>query len=470
MKHIRMIMPLLLLFTLTLSLAGQQKIKISVYPFENKSDSSYAWMQYGLSYLLKESLSRMDTLETVSMEDVFTATTDANINLANLYQGVITPTFAKYQMDWNAPYALFGNYAVEGDTVMVVEYRFCSLAQKAMTQPQKVRGRIQQYTDMYLTHIKLIDDIYTKLILTFDWPLTRPMLENAEAAVRKIAVDYDAYRAMIRNWLAIQNYDAGLRFSENGDYTASIEYFKRSLYYDDQKTLNTDVNLSKAYVLSGNVFYQNKDWDAAETAYKNAFMYYETNGEAYYNLGNVYKEKQAWDLSLEQYNKALQIDSDNVDAYINIGYVNSAKLLFSEAIAAYEQAIFYSPNNAMAYYFAGTAYDNSNQINKAREYYLKALLLDSTIAGAHLNLGIILKQQKDLKGARLRYESALTYDPNNAAAHRNLGILLMGNKKEAKQALYHLEKCIELDPNQDDAAAIKKNIGILSKRVKGKKK
>lgn len=446
---------------------GFSQTKISVFPFENKSDSKYEWLSYGLSQLMSEGLNGSGKLQSVNSDDIFQAALSTDINPRSLYDGLVTPSFLKYHLDWKSDYSVLGNFSIAGDS-MVINIRTCSILRKTFTTPMTVKGKFEKYTDFYLTNIRLMEAVYAQLITLTPVTVTRDDIEKSNDRLRQFIADYEDYQAYVKNWMALKYYDAAMMAATDSKLDDAISYFKRSMVVDELKQLNSAANLSNVYVLRGNKYSVEKKWPEAENDYKAAVELHPKNADAFYNLGNVYKEKNDWENAILQYKKALELNSNFFEAQVNVGFASLQQGKYSEAIVAYEQALKIKPDDAMTVYYAGTAYDQNGDASNAVKFYRKAVDLDKSIAGAHLNLGILLKAQKDLKGARIEYENAITYEPNNAVAHRNLGILLMSDKKEAAQAVIHLEKSLELDPNQDGADIMKKNIGILKKRIKKK--
>ncbi|MBX7150128.1 tetratricopeptide repeat protein [bacterium] len=454
----------ILLFSIT---SGFAQTKISVFPFENKSDSKYEWFSYGLSQLMSEGLNGSGKLQSVGNDDVFQAALSTDINPRSLYDGLVTPSFLKYHLDWKSDYSVLGNFSIAGDSI-IINIRACSILKKAFTTPITVKGKFEKYTDFYLTSIRLMEAVYAQLITLTPVTIAREDIEKSNDRLRQLIADYEGYQAYVKNWMALKYYDVAILTTADYKLDDAIAYFKRSITMDESKQLNSTANLSNVYVLRGNKYSTEKKWPEAENDYKAAVEQNPKNADAFYNYGNVYKEKNDWENAIAQYKEALEVNSNLFEAQVNVGFASLQQGKYSEAIVAYENALKIKPDDAMTVYYAGTAYDQNNDASNAVKFYRRAIELDKTIAGAHLNLGILLKIQKDLKGARIEYESAITYEPNSAVAHRNLGILLMNDKKEAAQAIIHLEKSLELDPTQGDADIMKKNIGVLKKRVKKK--
>ena len=91
------------------------------------------------------------------------------------------------------------------------------------------------------------------------------------------------------------------------------------------------------------------------------------------------------------------------------------------------------------------------RISEAQQLYERIIDIDPQDATAHYRLGQLLVAQRiESQRALELHERAVSLDPNLAAAHRDLGILL-ASRGNARQAVFHLERAVELNP--DDALA-----------------
>lgn len=458
----------LLNLILVSTLSSQDRPTVAVFPFESKSSGSKElWMMYGLSNLISESLIASETVNAVPLDKIHQARIDADIYPQSLFDGKITPAFVKYNLEWNSGHALLGQYELAGDSVRL-SFRVCLLGRKAFTPAETITGTYTQFTDFYRMFNLLMEAIYAQLILQTDLTIPREAILKSHARSREMVADLDGYRSYIRSWMTLSHYDAAMERLNAAKYDEAVRYFMLAEATDEAHTLNISAGLSDAYVRRGNVLFEQKKLDEAREDYEKALAVNPVHGAAFYNLGNVFKEQAQWDKAVELYRKSTEVDAGNFEAWINTGFVCMAQGKYGEAIGAYNKALALKDSNAQAHFYAGVAYDHQGDSIQARREYEKAIAIDPTLADAHLNLGILLRRQNDLNGARMRYLSALTYAPHSAPAHRNLGILMMKNKKETTQALLHLERTLELEPNQPDADVIRKNIETLKKRIRKK--
>lgn len=455
-----------MIFLLALGCSGAfGQSKLAVMPFENKGNGP-EWMQYGIPHTLIEAFRATAKVDPISLDEVNRAATDIDIRPRSLFEGIVTPGFLRYAADWGTDYIIVGQYGALDDSLWI-SFRIAILSKKAFTPIASAGGRFGKFTEFFVTALRLEEKVFSEFILQTDKPLERGDLTKMNDRTRALVADYEGLQAYLQSWMALQSYEKGLRDAEKSKWDDAIEAFQRTVRLDAAGTLNARVNLSKSYVMRANVRATEKP-DEALADLQEAIRLDSTNAEACYNAGNLYKQQSKWDEALEQYARALARKSDYFEAHVNTGFVLLQQGRASESVAAYEAAVKIRDDDASVHFFLGGAHDLAGNIPAAKTSYQRALALDSSLGDAHLNIGILYSMEKNAALAKSHYTKALTYSPNSALAHRNLGILLMNDKKEAKQAIYHLEKTLEIDLHQDDADVIRKNIAILKKRVKKK--
>jgi tetratricopeptide (TPR) repeat protein len=87
--------------------------------------------------------------------------------------------------------------------------------------------------------------------------------------------------------------------------------------------------------------------------------------------------------------------------------------------------------------------------------------LKPQFAEAHFNLGTIAERAGRYDEAAKEYSLALRYKPELVPAHLNLAVIYLGKRYDRTMAIYHLMKCLEIDPNQPQAGMIRKKLQEL---------
>lgn len=112
------------IFLIALCLSGtivlsQERTKLSVFPFQNKSDKSYGWLSYGLSNMLTESMNGSGAFDALSQEQIYKATSDPEINLLSALEEKPAAALTKYQSSWNTNIFVVGNFTVASDSLIL---------------------------------------------------------------------------------------------------------------------------------------------------------------------------------------------------------------------------------------------------------------------------------------------------------------------------------------------------------------
>ncbi|MFZ1700562.1 MAG: tetratricopeptide repeat protein [Pyrinomonadaceae bacterium] len=238
---------------------------------------------------------------------------------------------------------------------------------------------------------------------------------------------------------------------------------------------------------SGNAARDNRNYPAAESAYKQASVIKPYDWRAIYGLGNLFSDQQRWEDAETAYRSALKIDQTNAITHIALSYVLTQPLLvsnlsdrYSEAEAIARRATQLAPANALAYDQLGVAREQLGLIgDETEKAYRKAISLDRTFAPAHAHLGRFLRRRGMMSESAAAYKEAisrandvgtlvlvaevmqseqryadsesllrraLTNDPQNAAGLLLLGRALTTQAKyvDAEQAL---RKSVTVSPN-----------------------
>jgi len=138
-------------------------------------------------------------------------------------------------------------------------------------------------------------------------------------------------------------------------------------------------------ITSGNVFGQSQD--------------------EYIKSGDVFYENGDYDKAITAFSKAVKFKSDSAsthDAYMKRAKVYFAKVEYQKAIADLTAAIKICPIDSCSYCNRGIALAHLNEYDKAIKDYLMAIEIDPTYTRAYLDLGWIHTR-------RTEYDLAIQY-------------------------------------------------------------
>ncbi len=228
--------------------------------------------------------------------------------------------------------------------------------------------------------------------------------------------------------------------------------------------------------------------EKAREAYEQALEIDAFNGEAHGALAEVLVSENKPAEALEHLQTAIRFNPVQPRALAVLGGVLSNEGNFEAAIEACEQAIQIRPTNGPAWANLGLAYRRKDDLVKAEEVYRRGIEKCLKHDALHQNLAQLLLKQGKAEEAIEEFRSAANLNPFNvvalanlgtyhvqasrhelaqgffrralqvkpdyAFAHKQLGLLLLARGR-TRPALVHLQKSLELDPDQPDASQIR---------------
>jgi serine phosphatase RsbU (regulator of sigma subunit) len=253
-----------------------------------------------------------------------------------------------------------------------------------------------------------------------------------------------------------------LSYTEQGNYTAGIEYGFKSLH-EIEKTHDTlAMALSNNNI--ANTYFQIKQYDKAMMYYKIALTYAKQTKNLYGqslltgNIGSVYFETQKFDSAKLFYDRSLQLSKQLEDpsgeavAYGNIGsyyqqindnksaieYYNKAEKIYSE--------LKMQPNLADMYYSLANSYLNVKEYNQSLNYANRSLnIADKTGSlpakeQAHLALKNVYEKLNNIPQAYYHYKEYIaardsTFNEQNKKNQFKAELVYEYNKKRYTDSL-----------------------------------
>lgn len=165
----------------------------------------------------------------------------------------------------------------------------------------------------------------------------------------------------------------------------------------------------------GNEARDDRNYTAAETAYRRAKAIKPLDSRSVYGLGNLFSDQQRWDEAETAYRDALRLEPTAAIALVALSYVltqpiSTANLgdRYEEAEKLARKAISISPRNALAHDQLGVALELRGLIGRETEgAYRKAIQLDPAFAPAYAHLGRLLRKRDQAREATEAYSDAL---------------------------------------------------------------
>jgi arylsulfatase A-like enzyme/cytochrome c-type biogenesis protein CcmH/NrfG len=232
--------------------------------------------------------------------------------------------------------------------------------------------------------------------------------------------------------------------------------------------------------------------DQARKAFQNAIEIDSLNGSAHDGMANIYILEGRTDAAMAELQTALRFDPTQTRALATMASLTSQKGDQKLALKLCQQALKLSPKNSIAHNNMGLIHRRMGNLELAEEHYLKAIEYGERIDVPHVNLAqLYLRQDKkdealehfrlalaanphypnaialvnlgayhfnngEIAKAMSHYKLALRVNPDYAIAHRHVAeIYALSEYDRPDLTAFHLERSLELDPDQDDLESLK---------------
>jgi len=306
-------------------------------------------------------------------------------------------------------------------------------------------------------------DIIFELLFSYKYYLNRGfyLIDNSRLDEANISFD---------NALKINQYSAeayhgkGIVASKNNDNNGVIEYFEKSIFYDEKKGEILYTSLARAYSARGDALRIAKKYALAIDDYTQSLKHV-INVNVYENLASCYHELSDFINEKDMLNKAINLKNDNINLILKHGKACFQLMEYKEAISDYSKIlniddtridvyelraqVYYNidnfqdaindnyailkieQNNITALYHIGLIYYTTNDITKSQEYLNKIneISVSSKTLADKINS---LKNKINIKNAEIFEEKGDKY----------------GYNKNTNEAIDAYTKAINFTPNK----------------------
>lgn len=221
--------------------------------------------------------------------------------------------------------------------------------------------------------------------------------------------DYDSaieiYHKLITILPNVPDFHSNLAniFYLKGEINEAISHYQAAITLNPNKQWTSIIAQTLGFVYQEN----NKDLDAAISAYQSAYLLTPEDIDIYINLGSAFYDKEDYDNALTVYRNALELDPTNAKIHCNLGFLHWGKGDTDEAIKEYNLAIAYDKTYDIAYNNLGVIYlDDLGRIQTAIELFTKSIEYNPNYALAHFNLARAITIKGDKIEAAKLYQIA----------------------------------------------------------------
>jgi serine/threonine protein kinase len=172
--------------------------------------------------------------------------------------------------------------------------------------------------------------------------------------------------------------------------------------------------------------------------------------EQWLATGNVYYDQDEFEEALLAYEQALAIDPNYSLAYIGKGIALRNMQRYAEALQAHERAIQLAPSDPVAYNNKSLVLNKLGRYRESVIFSQRALELSAAYPAAYVNLGYALAELKRYDEALATYDQAIDLDSTCVDAYNAKGVALITLERYG-ESLPLFEKAIEIDPSSESA-------------------
>ncbi len=170
------------------------------------------------------------------------------------------------------------------------------------------------------------------------------------------------------------------------------------------------------------------------------------NSYAYAMLAACYFQMDKCEQAIPQIEKALELEPDNFGYYTFYGHYLKVMERYTKAKKALETAMAIDPNHSFLLNIYADLLLAIDQPEEAKKQALRAIELDPEQKNGYNMLGLAYTQLGMLDEAEDSFLKGLQLSPKDFECHYYYGEFLLLHKKNPEQAIVHLKKAYEQDP------------------------
>ncbi len=166
-----------------------------------------------------------------------------------------------------------------------------------------------------------------------------------------------------------------------------------------------------------------KDYAAAIAAFEKVLEIDPEKAEAIYNLGVAHENLGQMDQAVTFYGKAVELQTSAVEPYLALATIYTANQQWPEAMAMLQEAEALQPGDVDTVFDLGAVAMNAGDIPAAEAAFLRVIELDDAHALGHYQLGMVYVNQGKSGEAVAHLEKYLELQPDGPQAATATGLL-----------------------------------------------
>ncbi len=183
------------------------------------------------------------------------------------------------------------------------------------------------------------------------------------------------------------------------------------------RCLRLDRNNLEAMEILSQIYLAQKQWDRAESVFRDMLAIDSSYVEAYYHLANISLEQNHFDKAVTFYRRYLDSKSKpDMQVLLELGELFLENQKWQEAAKVYDQMIRANPQNGLGYYGLGITREAQGDTVTAMTSYRKALTLNPRLFEARSRMRAILQARGMWDEAIDLFQTAASLDSTDLGA------------------------------------------------------
>ncbi len=166
--------------------------------------------------------------------------------------------------------------------------------------------------------------------------------------------------------------------------------------------------------------------------------------------------------AIAAFEKVLEIDPEMPEALYNIGVAHENLGQMDRALTFYKKAVELQTSSAEPYQALATIYTANQQWPEAMAMLLEAEKLQPDDVATLFDLGAVAMIAGDIPTAQRAFQRVVELDDAHALGHYQLGMVYV-NQGKSEEAVAHMEKYLELEPDGPQTATATGILDYLKK-------
>ncbi len=166
--------------------------------------------------------------------------------------------------------------------------------------------------------------------------------------------------------------------------------------------------------------------------------------------------------AIATFEKVLEIDPDMPEALYNIGLAHENLGQMDRAVTFYKKAVELQTSSVEPYLALAAIYTANQQWPEAMAMLLEAEKLQPDDVATLFDLGAVAMNAGDIPTAQRAFQRVVELDDAHALGHYQLGMVYV-NQGKSKEAVAHMEKYLELEPDGPQTATATGILDYLKK-------